>query len=99
MLLQSFGKIPALEINDKPMYKYRGFMIDSGRYCQSVKEIKRFVNLMAMHKLNVFHWHLTEDQGWRVEIKKYPELTKRVRSVRIRISALRAMRVFYSRAD
>ena len=77
MLLQSFGKIPALEINDKPMYKYRGFMIDSGRYCQSVKEIKRFVNLMAMHKLNVFHWHLTEDQGWRVEIKKYPELTKK----------------------
>lgn len=77
ILLQSFGKVPALEINDKPMYKYRGFMLDSGRYCQPVKDIKRLINLMAMHKLNVFHWHLTEDQGWRVEIKKYPELTRK----------------------
>lgn len=77
ILLQSNGKIPHLFIEDKPRYKYRGFMLDSGRYFQSVKEIKRYIDLLALHKINVFHWHLTEDQGWRVEIKKYPLLTEK----------------------
>lgn len=77
LLLQGGGKLPDMFIEDKPLYKYRGFMLDSGRYFQPVKEVKRIINIMALHKLNVFHWHLTEDQGWRVEIKKYPELTKK----------------------
>ncbi len=77
LLLQGFGKLPDMYIEDKPLYSYRGFMLDSGRYYQSVKEIKRIIDLMALHKMNVFHWHLTEDQGWRVEIKKYPELTEK----------------------
>ena len=77
LLLQGNGQLPDMYIEDKPRYAYRGFMLDSGRYFQSVKEIKRYIDLIALHKLNVFHWHLTEDQGWRVEIKKYPLLTEK----------------------
>lgn len=77
ILLQSDRKIPRLEIIDKPKYDYRAFMLDSGRYYQTVDDIKRLIDLMSYHKFNVFHWHLTEDQGWRIEIKKYPELTKK----------------------
>lgn len=77
MLLQSGGKLPQFEIEDKPKYAYRAFLLDSGRYYQTVDEIKRLIDLMSFHKFNVFHWHLTEDQGWRIEIKKYPELTKK----------------------
>lgn len=77
LLLQSGGKLPEMKIEDKPLYKYRGFMLDSGRYFYTVDEVKRFIDLAAMHKLNVFHWHLTEDQGWRIEIKKYPLLTEK----------------------
>ena len=77
LLMQGNGEIPDMYIEDKPLYKYRGFMLDSGRYFWTVKEIKRFIDLLALHKINVFHWHLTEDQGWRVEIKKYPLLTEK----------------------
>ncbi len=77
LLLQGNGQIPDMYIEDKPRFKYRGFMLDSGRYFQPVKEIKRIIDLIALHKFNVFHWHLTEDQGWRVEIKKYPLLTQK----------------------
>ncbi len=77
LLLQSKGNVPPLLINDKPRFKYRGFMLDSGRYFWTVEEVKRFVDLCALHKINVFHWHLTEDQGWRIEIKKYPLLTEK----------------------
>ncbi len=77
LLLQGNGKIPDMFIEDKPRYKYRGFMLDAGRYFWTVKEVKRFIDLIALHKCNVFHWHLTEDQGWRVEIKKYPALTEK----------------------
>jgi hexosaminidase len=56
--------------------KYRGALLDVGRHFFSVEEVKTFIDMMAMHKLNCFHWHLTEDQGWRIEIKKYPLLTE-----------------------
>ena len=69
-------EIPACEINDKPHFPYRGFMFDMGRYIFSVEEVKDMIDILAMHKINKFHWHLTEDQGWRIEIKKYPKLTE-----------------------
>lgn len=76
LILQAEGVIPALLIEDSPRFGYRGFMLDSGRYFYPVEEVKRFLDWMALQKLNVFHWHLTEDQGWRIEIKKYPRLTE-----------------------
>ena len=77
MLLQTGGKIPYVEITDSPRFSYRGFMLDCGRYFYTVDEVKRIIDLMALHKLNALHWHLTEDQGWRIEIKKYPKLTEK----------------------
>lgn len=77
IFLQTDGMLPEFVINDSPRYPYRAFLLDSGRYYQSVDEIKKFIDLMSFHKMNYFHWHLTEDQGWRIEIKKYPELTKK----------------------
>jgi len=73
--------IPAVHIEDAPRMGYRGLMLDVGRYFFSVADVKRFLDIMAMYKLNTFHWHLTEDQGWRIEIKKYPLLTQ-ISSVR-----------------
>ncbi|MEY3351600.1 MAG: hypothetical protein RIQ50_1711 [Bacteroidota bacterium] len=73
--------VPAVRIEDEPRLGYRGLMLDVGRYFFSVADIKRFLDIMAMYKLNTFHWHLTEDQGWRIEIKKYPLLTQ-ISSVR-----------------
>lgn len=69
-------KIPAVEISDNPRYKYRGMHLDVGRHFFSVTDIKKYIDFIAMHKMNTFHWHLTEDQGWRIEIKKYPRLTE-----------------------
>lgn len=77
MLLQTNGKIPYVELSDAPRFSYRGFMLDCGRYFYTVDEVKKIVDLMALHKLNALHWHLTEDQGWRIEIKKYPKLTEK----------------------
>lgn len=68
--------IPEIEICDKPKYKIRGFMLDVGRYFFPVSDVKKIIRRMAWHKLNLLHLHLTEDQGWRVEIKKYPLLTE-----------------------
>lgn len=68
--------IPAVEIKDKPRFKWRGMHLDVGRYMFPVSFIKKYIDYIAMHKLNTFHWHLTEDQGWRIEIKKYPRLTE-----------------------
>lgn len=70
-------QIPNCEIVDEPRFKHRGLMLDVGRYYYSVNYVKQFLEIMSQYKLNRFHWHLTEDQGWRIEIKKYPELTKR----------------------
>ena len=74
-------KLPGVLIEDKPVFSYRGAHLDCCRHFFTVDEVKAFIDMMALHKLNVFHWHLTEDQGWRAEIKKYPRLTE-VGSVR-----------------
>lgn len=68
--------IPAVCIEDAPRFGWRGFMLDEGRHFYGKKEIEKILDVMAAYKLNRFHWHLTEDQGWRIEIKKYPKLTE-----------------------
>ncbi len=68
--------IPATEITDAPHFSYRGLHLDVGRHFYPVDFIRKFIDLLALHKMNVFHWHLTEDQGWRLEIKKYPKLAE-----------------------
>lgn len=68
--------IPAVEISDSPRYAYRGMHLDVGRHFFPVESVKKYIDLIALHKMNTFHWHLTEDQGWRIEIKKYPRLTE-----------------------
>ena len=68
--------IPFVKIEDSPKFKYRGMHLDVGRHFFSTKEIKKYIDLISIHKMNTFHWHLTEDQGWRIEIKKYPKLTE-----------------------
>lgn len=70
------GQAAAAHISDAPRFVWRGFMLDSARHFQSMDEIKKLLDTMAQHKLNTFHWHLTDDQGWRMEIKRYPKLTE-----------------------
>lgn len=67
--------LPVLQLDDAPRYGYRGFMLDTSRHFFSVKELKRVLEVMSYYKMNRFHWHITDDHGWRVEIKKYPKLT------------------------
>ena len=74
-------RIQNVKIQDEPRFAYRGGMLDVCRHFFTVEEVKNYIDILALHKLSVFHWHLTEDQGWRIEIKKYPELTQ-VGSVR-----------------
>jgi len=69
-------QIPSIAIKDKPEFAYRGLMIDVSRHFRTLDEMKEIVDLMAHFKLNRLHWHLTDDQGWRLEIKKYPKLTE-----------------------
>lgn len=71
------GETEAFEAEDAPAYAFRGFMLDCSRHFWTVKKIKQLIDLMARLKMNEFHWHLTDDQGWRVEIKKYPLLTQK----------------------
>lgn len=68
--------LPALSLDDAPHYAWRGVLLDSARHMQSVDFIKRFIDWMALHKLNTLHWHLTDDQGWRLEVLQYPRLTE-----------------------
>ena len=68
--------VPAVSILDEPRFGWRGFMLDEGRHFYGKEEIKKILDVMAAYKMNRFHWHLTEDQGWRIEIKKYPKLTE-----------------------
>jgi len=68
--------IPAIAIKDAPKFRWRGLMLDSARHFQSPEFIKRFIDWMAANKLNTLHWHLVDDQGWRLDIKKYPRLTQ-----------------------
>jgi hexosaminidase len=69
-------KLPCLQVEDYPRFGYRGLMLDVCRHFFSVEFVKKYIDLMAAYKLNNFHWHLTDDQGWRIEIKKYPRLTQ-----------------------
>jgi hexosaminidase len=68
--------IPCVQIKDKPRFAWRGSLLDCCRHFMSKDFLKRYIDLLAYHKMNRFHWHLTEDQGWRIEIKKYPRLTE-----------------------
>lgn len=67
--------IPALTIQDQPKFKWRGMHLDVARHFFPKSDIKKYIDYLALYKMNVFHWHLTDDQGWRIEIKKYPKLT------------------------
>lgn len=68
--------IPALRISDVPRFAWRGMHLDACRHFFPLTFVKRYIDLIAMYKMNIFHWHLTDDQGWRIEIKRYPELTR-----------------------
>lgn len=70
-----YPSIPSVTIDDYPRFAWRGLMLDVGHHYFEVEYVKRFIDLMALHKLNTFHWHLTGEQGWRIEIKAFPELT------------------------
>lgn len=75
--------LPAAVVNDEPRFAYRGMHLDVSRHFFSVDFVKKYIDLLALHNMNTFHWHLTDDQGWRIEINKYPKLTE-VGSVRHR---------------
>jgi hexosaminidase len=75
-LAPSSVQVPAIRIEDWPRFRWRGLMLDSARHFQSVADIKKLIDWMSLHKLNVLHWHLTDDQGWRLQVPGYPELTK-----------------------
>ena len=73
----TFGnKIPGVKINDYPRFQWRGMHLDVCRHFYDKEFVKKYIDALAMHKMNTFHWHLTDDQGWRIEIKKYPKLTE-----------------------
>lgn len=67
--------LPAVRIDDRPQFAWRGLMLDSARHFQSPSEVEQLIDWMSLHKLNVLHWHLVDDQGWRLQIRKYPQLT------------------------
>mgnify|MGYP000682987473 FL=1 len=69
--------IPAVNIQDAPRFEWRGIMLDVSRHFYTIDEVKELLDVMALYKMNKFHWHLTDDQGWRIEIKKYPLLTEK----------------------
>jgi hexosaminidase len=70
------GQIPAMKVEDSPRFAWRGMHLDVSRHFFTLDDVKKYLDYMAMYKMNSFHWHLTEDQGWRIEIKKYPLLTE-----------------------
>src|SRR5262245_23478070 len=74
--LQPTIELPALEIADHPRFGYRGLLLDVGRHFFTVEYVKKLLDLAAQYKINRFHWHLTDDQGWRIEIRRYPKLTQ-----------------------
>ena len=76
MISKSSGTLPFVTIEDKPAYTWRGFLLDTCRSFFSISFIKKMLDACALHKLNIFHWHLTDDQGWRFEVPGYPRLTE-----------------------
>lgn len=77
MQLYANGKVPCIKIKDKPRFAHRGIMLDVSRHFFTKEEVKKMIDRIAMYKLNRFHWHLTDDGGWRFEVKEYPELTQK----------------------
>ncbi len=75
--MEEMGKLPHCVITDSPEFSYRGFMIDSARHMQTIDEIKKYIDAASLYKFNVFHWHLCDDQGWRIESEKYPLLNEK----------------------
>ena len=75
-MVKGVHSLPKTEIRDQPRYRWRGFMLDESRHFYGKEKVKQTLDLMALHKLNIFHWHLTDAPGWRIEIKKYPRLTE-----------------------
>ncbi len=73
---QAEWSLPCVQIEDWPRFPWRGSLLDCGRHFMPKEFVKRYIDLLAYHKMNVFHWHLTEDQGWRIQIRKYPKLTE-----------------------
>lgn len=71
------GALPLMTVEDRPFFGYRGMMLDVCRHFSTVDEVKEFIDILSMHKVNTFHWHLTDDQGWRIQIEKYPLLTEK----------------------
>lgn len=69
-------ELPAVQITDEPRFSYRGMMLDVSRHFFSVDDVKTYIDMLALHNINRLHWHLSDDQGWRIEIKKYPKLTE-----------------------
>jgi len=76
LILNKDWLVPACTLEDTPRFRWRGMMLDTSRHFFSAAYVKKFIDRMAQHKLNLFHWHLTDDEGWRIEIKKYPLLTE-----------------------
>lgn len=74
--LEQNGEIPCVKIKDYPRFSWRGYMVDASRHFLSVEKIKQYIDILARYKINRMHWHLTDDQGWRIEIKKHPPLTE-----------------------
>lgn len=74
--ISNSADLPVVRIADQPRFGWRGMMLDSGRHFIPADDVKSFIDWLAFHKLNILHWHLSEDQGWRIEIKKYPKLTE-----------------------
>lgn len=91
-------EIPTVTIHDVPRFQYRGMLLDAARHFQSVEYVKRQLDMMALLKINVLHWHITDDQGWRIEIKKYPELTA-IGSVRQEVDGTVYGPKFYTQED
>jgi hexosaminidase len=75
-LVEAGPRVRAIHVEDAPRFRYRGMHLDVARHFMPVEFVKRYIDLMSRHKLNTFHWHLTDDQGWRIEIRKYPRLTE-----------------------
>lgn len=76
-LMKLYGRIPCMKITDKPRYRHRGFMIDCARHMFTLEELKRMISLAADVKFNKFHWHLSDDQGFRIELESFPEITEK----------------------
>lgn len=76
LLMNEDGFVPEVEIVDEPAFEWRGLLLDCSRHFMEKEFVKRYIDLLALYKMNVLHWHITEDQGWRIEIDKYPKLTE-----------------------